>query len=76
MSTMYARREPDGFYTMRQERYRAALAAGKEHPHDVCATAPTVDALRRMDAAYDLWPDADYSAVESKERPSDTRNGP
>ena len=50
---MYARREPDGSYTLRQERYR-----GTNHPHDVCAVARSLEELKDMCAKH--WPDADY----------------
>jgi len=59
---LYARQEPDGMWTLRQERFRRQLAAGREHPHDVCATARTKEELRAMCAG--LWPDADYSGAE------------
>lgn len=60
--TMYARKEPDGFWTLRQERFRRQLARGREHPHDVCAVARSIDELKSMCAN---WPGADYSAGEN-----------
>jgi hypothetical protein len=57
--SMYTHLEVDGFWTMRQERYRANLAAGREHPHDVCAIARSLEELRSMCEKH--WPDADYS---------------
>lgn len=62
---MYARREPDGSFTLRQERYVRRLAAGREHPHDVCAVARSAKELRDMTAPH--WPDADFSEVEKDE---------
>lgn len=59
---MYARREPNGSYTLRQDRYRDRLARGKEHPHDVCAVATSLKGLREMCDPH--WPDADYQGVE------------
>ena len=59
--TMYARKEHDGFYTLRQSRYAAQLVAGKEHPHDVCAVASSIEELRSMCEKH--WPDADYTVA-------------
>jgi len=63
MAKMYAVKE-GRMYVMRQTRFRHLRAQGKEHPHDVCAVARSVKELREMAATYNLWPDADYSAVE------------
>lgn len=42
---------------IRQERFRAQLEAGKEHPHDVCALACTVEELKSMVKDWDVeWP--------------------
>lgn len=60
-TTMYAHKDRDGLYTLRQERYRVQLEAGKEHPHDVCAVARSIEELHRMCDKH--WPDADYSRV-------------
>ncbi len=57
-ATMYARQEPNGFWTLRQDRYRAYLAAGSDHPFDVCATARSREELKAMCVKH--WPDADY----------------
>lgn len=62
-ATMYARRSASGFVELRQTRYRAKLEAGKDHPHDVCALAASVEELRAMTAVH--WPDADFSEVET-----------
>ena len=63
-TSMYVRKERDGFYTLRQERYRDALASGNEHPHDVCAIAHSTDELRDMCAKY--WPDVDYDKAGAR----------
>lgn len=62
---LYARREPNGTYTLRQVRYRERLAEGREHPHDVCAIGVSLKQLREMCAPH--WPDADYSEAEAGE---------
>lgn len=53
---MYVKQEPDGMWTLRQERFRTRLEAGKEHPHDVCGVARSYDELRDMMAKH--WPAA------------------
>jgi hypothetical protein len=53
VTKMYANREPNGTWTMRQERYRGRK---KEHPHDVCAVARSFDELRDMCERH--WQDA------------------
>lgn len=63
-TAMYARREPDGFYALRQERYRQRLADGNEHSHDVCAVARTVEELRSMCDKH--WPNINYNDVEKR----------
>lgn len=49
-------------FELRQERYRAQRAAGREHPDDVCAIARSVEEMHQMVDKH--WPNADYSAVE------------
>ena len=56
MAEMYVCKA-NNFYELRQERYR-----GKNHPHDVCAVARSVEEMHEM--ADKHWPDIDYSAVE------------
>lgn len=55
---MYVRQDPDGFWTLRQERYRKHLEEGREHPHDVCAVARDRQELREMCEKH--WPEVDY----------------
>lgn len=50
---MYVKQEPNGFWTVRQERYRHRK---REHPGDVCAIARTYEELRSM--AEKHWPEA------------------
>lgn len=57
---MYVHEEPDGTFTLRQIRYRKRLAAGKEHPHDICAVARSRAELKAMCAKH--WPNVDYGA--------------
>lgn len=59
---MYVHRTAQGFVELRQTRYRDRLAAGKEHPHDVCAVARDIGELRSMCEKH--WPDTDWSADE------------
>jgi hypothetical protein len=60
MSTMYAVKDGQ-MYVLRQERFRAQLAAGTVHPHDVCVVATTARQLHDMTMPH--WPDADFSAI-------------
>lgn len=62
MKSMYVANQ-HGSFVLRQECYRAQLAAGKEHSDDLCAIATS---LRQMHSMVDhLWPgQIDYSAVE------------
>ena len=55
---MYVRMEPNGLVTLRQEKFRAQLQHGREHPHDVCAVARNRAELKSMCHKY--WPDVDY----------------
>lgn len=57
---MYVAQEGD-LFVLRQERFRAQLAKGQEHPHDQCAVARSVEEMHSM--ADKHWPGADYSAV-------------
>jgi hypothetical protein len=52
-------------FVLRQKRFADALKAGKEHPHDVCAYAHSLDEMKDMVAKY-FTGDVDYSAVETK----------
>lgn len=62
MKSMYVANQ-HGSFVLRQERYRAQLAAGDEHPHDICAFASSVKQMHSM--VDHLWPgQIDYSAVE------------
>lgn len=63
MSTMYASKE-GGMFFLRQERFREQLAAGREHPHDVCAVATSAKQLQEMTVRH--WPDADFSGVQEE----------
>lgn len=63
MSTYYAVKIGDDRYDLRQERYRANLAAGNEHPHDLMAVSFKGDDLRRICEQYGF--DADLSALEA-----------
>jgi hypothetical protein len=58
----YARREPEGHFTVRQERFRSALEAGKPHKHDVMAVAVSPEQLR--ETAGILTGEIDWSAIE------------
>ena len=60
MSGVYAVQE-GSLYVLRQVRFRDELAAGREHPHDVCAVATSAVQLEEMVKPH--WPDADYSAL-------------
>ena len=61
VKSMYVAKE--GIYVLRQTRFKEMLAAGKEHPHDVCAYARSVEEMHQMvDKHFDS---IDYSAVES-----------
>jgi hypothetical protein len=64
MVEMYVGRS-GGLYALRQERFRARLAAGREHPHDVCAVAHSREELKEMCLKY--WPDVDYGTDERLE---------
>ena len=57
---MYVCEELDGFVTLRQNRYKAQLLAGRGHKHDVCATARTRKELKDMCEKH--WPDVDWDA--------------
>lgn len=59
-ASMYAKREHEGFYTLRQTRFKCLE---KEHPHDVCAVARSLEELKGMCQKH--WPDADYTEVEN-----------
>lgn len=59
-ASMYAAKE-GAMFVLRQERYRELLAAGCEHPHDVCVVATSAQQLKEMSTPH--WPDADFSAV-------------
>ncbi|WP_321935343.1 hypothetical protein [Paraburkholderia sp. J8-2] len=59
-ASMYVVKE-GGLFVLRQKRFQQQLAQGKEHPHDVCAYARSVDEMHSMIDAH--WPNADYSAV-------------
>jgi hypothetical protein len=61
-SQLYVREEHDGFFALRQTRYRARLEAGQDHPHDVCAVARSREELRTM--CETLFPDVDYGVTE------------
>ncbi len=61
---MYALKE-GGMFVLRQTRYKEQLAAGREHPHDVCIVAPSLASLRTMTESTGF--DADFSAVEALE---------
>lgn len=67
MAEMYVIKNGE-FYELRQERFRAGLEAGKEHPHDVCALARSVQEMHDM--ADKHWPDIDYSRVEAQDNPN------
>jgi hypothetical protein len=61
---VYARKDKEGIYSLRQRRYEAQLLAGNEHPHDMCAMAGSAQHLKNMCDKY--WPDADYSMVKDE----------
>lgn len=52
-------------YDMRQTRYRAQLANGREHPHDVCAMGFTGQGIRDLVAQYAF--DCDMSLLDDEE---------
>jgi hypothetical protein len=57
-------------YELRQTRYAQNLANGKEHPHDVCAVARSIEEMRSMVDKH--WPnEIDYSRVEQGENLND-----
>lgn len=60
---MYYVTHENGFYILRQERYKSLLKGGQEHPHDVCGVAPTIAKMREIGTI--LKGDIDYSLVES-----------
>lgn len=62
---MYVVKE-GALYVMRQGRYAAQLAIGKEHPHDICAYARSVEEMHTMCDKH--WPDADYTDVSADVR--------
>lgn len=63
MKSMYVANH-NGSFVLRQERFREQLAAGREHPHDICAYASSVEQMHSMVDKH--WPNQiDYSAVES-----------
>ncbi len=64
MPSMYATKE-GGMFVLRQARFKEQLAAGREHPHDVCVVAPTLASLRTMTETTGF--EADFSAVEALE---------
>lgn len=55
---MYVVKE-GAFYVLRQLRF---LGRTKEHPHDICAVARSLQEMHEM--ADKHWPDIDYSRVE------------
>jgi len=61
---MYVVREGN-LLVLRQQRFRAQLADGREHPHDVCALAHSVAEMHSMTDKH--WPDADFSAVAGEQ---------
>lgn len=62
-NTYYVERSASGLLELRQERFRLQRALGKNHPHDVCAVARTVEEMRGM-VERNLNGGVDYSAVE------------
>lgn len=60
LAEMYVVREGN-LLVLRQQRFRAQLADGQEHPHDICALAHSVAEMHSMLDKH--WPDADFSAV-------------
>lgn len=63
MASMYVVKEQN-LYVLRQTRFKAALASGSEHPHDVCAYAHSVPEMHNM--VDHRWPNSiDYSHVET-----------
>lgn len=64
-ATYYAYKTPSGDYELRQTRYKVFFEPdnGREHPHDVCAVAATVDGLKGM-ASRHLTGEIDWSGVE------------
>jgi hypothetical protein len=53
---MYVKKCAGGLYELRQQRFR-----DRNHPHDVCAVARSVEEMHSM--VDKLWPDIDYSEV-------------
>lgn len=47
-ATYWLYKRPDGFYELRQNRYREQFCRGKEPPNDVCAVANNVEQMREM----------------------------
>lgn len=62
MTTYYVEKSDSGLLELRQQRFREQRASGKEHPHDICAVARTVEELQEMERRY-LTGGVDYSAV-------------
>jgi len=67
MGLYYATPSPGmpGRFDLRQERFRAQRAAGKEHPHDVCAVCFKPDELRDVCEKFGF--NADLSALNETE---------
>ena len=62
---LYACKDLHDMWTIRQERYRYRLApgAGGEHPHDVMATAHSLEQLRAMQVHF---PDVDFDNYHTR----------
>jgi len=67
MAEMYVIKSGE-LYELRQERFRAGFEAGKEHPHDVCAVARSVQEMHEMTDKY--FAGIDYSRVEAPGSPA------
>jgi hypothetical protein len=61
-TTYYVTKEKN-LFVLRQTRYAKQLAAGKEHPHDVCAYATKLAEMQDM-VTNTLKGTADYSQVQ------------
>jgi hypothetical protein len=59
----YLTRTASSLVELRQQRYRAQLEAGREHPHDVCAVARSKTEMRAMLARFRFGP-VEWDSIE------------
>lgn len=61
MTTYYVVKVGDNRFDLRQTRYKAQLAAGSEHPHDLMAVSFPADGMRDIISKW--FHDTDASAL-------------